>query len=210
MKPRIIVLAGLLLAIVAAAPPLKAQTLTQADRDLLAAHLEKTRKALIDATAGLSAAQWNFKPAPERWSVAECVEHLALSEDRIFQLVTERMLKSPAEPEKKEATKGKEDLILKVIPDRSQKFQAPEPLLPHGKWATPEETLRHFRESRAHSIEYVKITQDDLHGHFFDHPVAKTLDGYQWLLLMSAHTQRHTAQLLEVKANPDFPTGTRP
>jgi hypothetical protein len=210
MKPRIIALAGLLLAIVAAAPPLEAQTLTQDDRDRLVAHLEKTRKALIDATAGLSAAQWNFKQAPDHWSVAECVEHLALSEDLIFQLVTERMLKSPPEPEKKEATKGKEDLILKVIPDRSQKFQAPEPLVPRGKWATPEEALRHFREGRAHSIEYVKTTQDDLRAHFFDHPVAKTLDGYQWLLLMSAHTQRHTAQLLEVKANPDFPTGTRP
>lgn len=210
MKPRMIALAGPLLAIVATAPPLKAQTLTQDDRDRLVAHLEKTRKALADATAGLSAAQWNFKPAPDRWSVAECVEHLALSEDLIFQRVTERMLKSPAEPERKEATKGKEDLILKVIPDRSQKFQAPEPLVPRGKWATPEEALRHFRESRAHSIEYVKTTQDDLRGHFFDHPVVKTLDGYQWLLLMSAHTQRHTAQLLEVKANPDFPTGVRP
>jgi hypothetical protein len=51
----------------------------------------------------------------------------------------------------------------------------------------------------------VRDTQDDLRGHFFDHPVLKTLDTYQWILLLSAHSQRHTAQLNEVKANPNFP-----
>jgi hypothetical protein len=35
--------------------------------------------------------------------------------------------------------------------------------------------------------------------------VAKLLDGYQWLLLLSAHTERHTAQIAEVKAHTGFP-----
>ena len=49
--------------------------------------------------------------------------------------------------------------------------------------------------------------QDDLRDHFADHPVPAigTLDAYQWVLLISGHTRRHTLQILEVKADPNFP-----
>jgi hypothetical protein len=30
-------------------------------------------------------------------------------------------------------------------------------------------------------------------------------DGYQWLLAVASHTTRHTGQILEVKAHPNFP-----
>src|SRR5438132_237686 len=58
-----------------------AQSLTQADRDRAIKYLESTRQGVQDATAGLSPAQWNFKPAPDRWSVAEVTEHIAAAED---------------------------------------------------------------------------------------------------------------------------------
>ncbi len=54
-----------------------AQSLTQADRDKGLQYLESTRRGVVNATEGLSAAQWNFKAAPDRWSVAECMEHIA-------------------------------------------------------------------------------------------------------------------------------------
>jgi hypothetical protein len=31
------------------------------------------------------------------------------------------------------------------------------------------------------------------------------LDGYEWLLFIGAHSERHTKQILEVKADPNFP-----
>jgi hypothetical protein len=31
------------------------------------------------------------------------------------------------------------------------------------------------------------------------------MDAYQWLLLLAAHSARHTAQILEVEANPGYP-----
>jgi hypothetical protein len=31
------------------------------------------------------------------------------------------------------------------------------------------------------------------------------MDAYQWLLLLAAHTERHTAQIEEIKADPKFP-----
>lgn len=199
---RIVLLTVILLLAVSVA---SAQTLTQAERDRASKHLEGTRKMFLDATAGLTPEQWEFKPAPERWSLAECAEHIAVSEDFIMQLIKERILPAPATPEQKEAAKGKDDQVLRMIPDRSQKFQAPEMLQPTRRFATTDELVKHFKESRGRSLEYVKTSQDDLRGHFFDHPVMKTLDAYQWVLLMSAHTERHVKQMLEVKEDPNFP-----
>ena len=45
-----------------------AQSLSQADRDKAFSYLESTRQGVIDATKGLSPAQWNFKAGPDRWS----------------------------------------------------------------------------------------------------------------------------------------------
>ncbi len=194
--------AVLLLAAAATAP-----MLTSDERDRAVAEFEGSRKMFLDATKGLSPEQWNFKSAPERWSVAECAEHIALSEGFIFGLVTERVLKSPATPEKRDAVKGKDELIVKMLQDRSHKATAPEPIDPRKNPMAPEDSVKLFLDSRAKTIDFIKTTQEDLRDHFFDHPVPAigTLDGYQWLLLISGHTRRHTLQILEVKADPNFP-----
>ena len=184
------------------------QTLTQEERDHGIAELEGSKQAFLDATKGLSAAQWNFKSAPDRWSIAECSEHIALSDGYIFGLVSEKIMKSPANPEKREAAKGKDELIVQMMQNRTYKAKAPEPIDPskHGVM-TPEESVKLFLDTRAHTIEYVKTTQEDLRDHLFDHPVPAigTLDAYQWIMLISGHTRRHTLQILEVKADPNFP-----
>ncbi|HLJ89732.1 MAG TPA: DinB family protein [Candidatus Angelobacter sp.] len=184
-----------------------ADTLGNADREKAIAELEGSRKAFLDATKGLSPAQWNFKAAPNRWSIAECADHIALSEGFIFGVITDRILKSPAAPEKRESVKGKDEAILKIMQDRSFKATAPEPIDPTKTPMSAEESVKKFLDGRSHTIEFVKSTQDDLRNHFADHPVPAigTLDAYQWILLLSGHTRRHTLQILEVKADPNFP-----
>jgi len=103
-------------------------TLSQAERDHAVGELESSKKAFLEATSGLSQAQWNFKAAPDRWSVAECAEHIAVTEALVMNLVTEQALKGPAEPEKRDLVKGKEETILHAALDRSTKFKAPEPI----------------------------------------------------------------------------------
>ena len=202
MKIAVLLAAAVLMTAAAEAP-----TLTQAERDKAIAEFEGSRQAFLDATKGLSPEQWNFKPAPERWSVAECAEHIALSEGFLFGLVSEKIMKSPAAPEKREAAKGKDELVMKFVLDRTQKAKAPEPVDPAKHPMTPEESLKVFSESRARSIEYIKTTQEDLRDHFYDlpAPTVGTLDAYQWLLFLSGHSRRHTAQILEVKGDPKFP-----
>ena len=198
-------LSAVLLAGVAVAP-VEAQALNKAERERLVKHLQDTRKALQKETKGLTPEQWNFKAAPDRWSVAECLEHITLSEDLIFGTVNDKIMKTPAQPEKYNAAtaQAKDDQIVKALPDRSQKFQAPEPLKPSGKWASPAETWKHFEASRKTTIAYAK-KQADLRAHFMDSPLIKDMDAYEWLLFLSAHSERHTAQIREVKADANFP-----
>ena len=194
-----------LFTLLGATVPVFAGTLTDEERERGMSELHATRKLFLDSVAGLSAAQWNFKPAPDVWSVAECAEHIAISEDRLFELITQQLMKAPAEPDKKAEAAGKDEVILEKVIDRSQKFQAPEMLRPTHQFATQQALLDHFKESRDRTIAYVEKTEDDLRAHFVPHRVLQLLDGYQWVLLISAHSHRHTLQIEEVKANPNFP-----
>ena len=180
-------------------------TLTPQEREAALKQFETSRDNFLKSISGLSQKQWTFKPGPDRWSVAEVAEHITVSESAIFSLVQKQVMTSPAAPEKRDQVKGKDEMILQRVPDRSHKAQAPEFLRPTGRWATEAELAKTFEDSRGATMEYVRTTNDDLRDHFFDHPVFGTLDGYQWLLLISAHSARHTAQIEEVKTDPNFP-----
>ena len=180
-------------------------TLTPEERESALKSFQTTRDNFLKSIAGLSQKQWTFKPGPDRWSVAEVAEHITVSESSLSGLVEQKIMMSPAAPEKREQVKGKDEMILQRVPDRSHKAQAPEFLRPTGRWTTEADLTKAFEESRKATIDYIRTTNDDLRDHFFDHPVFGTLDGYQWLLLISSHSARHTAQIEEVKADPNFP-----
>lgn len=178
------------------------QTLTQADREKGVQYLQQTRDGVVAAVKGLSDAQMKFKPAPDRWSVAETLEHIALAEDFIFQNVTDNVMKAPAGAAGRDTAKVDAG-VLAMIPDRNHKAQAPPPLVPTGRW-TPADTLDHFLKSRAKTIEFLQSTPD-LREHVTDSPLGQPLDAYEWILFIGAHSERHTKQIFEVKADPHFP-----
>ena len=185
-----------------AAAALGAQPLTQHDRDYALSQLHASRRVFLDAIAGLTPEQWKFKPAPDRWSIAECAEHVALSEELMFERV-QRMLKGPASPGQTSAVK--DDELMKGWLDRSQKAQAAGATQPTGRWATPARLAEHFKQRRERTLEYVRTTQDPLRSHFGAGVAAGKLDAYQWLLGIAGHTERHVLQINEVKADPGYP-----
>ena len=188
-----------------AAAPAPATTLSAEERESALKSLQATHDGFLKSIAGLSEKQWRFKPAPERWSVAEVSEHIAVSESMIFGMVQKQVMASPAAPEKRAEVAGKDETILKMVPDRSHKAQAPEFLKPTNRWATEADLTKAFEDSRKATMDYVRTTNDDLRDHFGPHPLLGPLDGYQWILLISAHSERHTKQIEEVKADPNFP-----
>jgi DinB superfamily len=206
MRMRKALVGGLAIVLtVCCAEMVRAQDVSQADKDRALAYLESTKKGVVDATKGLSDAQWNFKPAPDRWSIAEVMEHLAAAEDMIRGMDQEQVMKTPAIPPRDPAELQKIDAgVMAQVPDRSHKISAPEPLKPTNRFGSPVDAEKHFVESRAVTEEYLKTTPD-LRAHATDSPMGVKLDGYEWVLLIAAHSERHTKQMLEVKADPNFP-----
>jgi DinB superfamily len=189
----------LLLACVGAA---RAQELTQTDRDKAVQYLESTKKDVLDATKDLSPAQWNFKPAPDRWSIAECMEHIAAAEDYIRGAIVEKIMFAPAAPGRD--TAAIDAAIIENVPARKTKAQAPEPIKPTNRFGSPQGAIDHFVESRAKTEEFVKTTPG-LRDHAADSPAGGKWDAYEFVLLIAAHSERHTNQIKEVKADPNYP-----
>jgi len=166
-------------------------------------HLQNTHAKFLASIDGLSAPQLAFKSAPTRWSIAEVAEHIASAEDFLMTMVQDQVMKAPARTEQVNL-KEIDDFILQAITDRTNKIQAPEPLIPRNRFGSIEASRDHFQASRARTIAFLKATKD-LREHAVDSPLGKKLDAYQWLLFISAHSERHTKQIEEVKADPNFP-----
>src|SRR6266571_6432599 len=181
-----------------------AKSLTQEERDKAVAELESSHQAFLDVTRELSLVQWNFKPGPDRWSVAECAEHIALSENFLFRIVTDRVIKTPAISDERDFSK--DDLIAAILQERSQKATSPEPIDPTKRPTSPQASIEQFSASRMRTIEFMKTTSSDLRHHVVVHPDPKisVLDAYQCILVISGHMRRHILQILEVRTHPNF------
>jgi DinB superfamily len=179
-------------------PELTADQIDRASR-----YLTETRDALVETTTDLSPSQWDYKPAPDRWSIAEIVEHVTLVETRIHAIV-ERMSDAP-EPAPGWEPAAVDDFIIAQVPDRSSKSQAPGPICPTQRWSGPE-ALEQFLEKREQTTRL--LASSPLRGRVLPHPVLGPWDGYQWLLAAAAHSARHTEQIREVKACQHFPEVT--
>jgi hypothetical protein len=167
-------------------------------------HLERTQAAFLAAIDGLSEAQWRFTPALDRWSIAQIAEHVTLAERTTGRLLTTRLAEAPPPtlpypPEQRRAR------LLRAVPDRSRRAQAPERIRPSGKWATLAETRDAFITARAALIAIAQGNDPALAGHVLPHPFLGDLDGHEWLLFTSLHLQRHTSQIDEVKQDRGYP-----
>lgn len=179
-------------------------TLTDAERKYALNLLAETRGNLLKKVKGLSVEQLNFKADPTRWSIAECVEHIAISESNIFGFA-QMGLKEPADPSKRSEIKVTDDGIINMIADRTNRVKTQEAFEPTGKFGSFDATLSEFKTKRDSNINYIKTTSDDLRNHYNDFPFGK-IDTYQTILFMAAHSKRHTDQIEEVMKNPNFPT----
>lgn len=180
--------------------------ITDAERKAAVDYLKTTQSDLLESIKGLTPEQLNFKSGPESWSIAECVEHIAVSETNLFGMI-EGTLKEATNPGKRSEVKITDAGVFSAIADRSYKVKTQEPFKPTGKFGSHEATVKEFLAKRKSNIEYVKATNEDLRNHFFTFPVAAlgTVDSYQLFIFMAGHSKRHTMQIEEVKSNPDFP-----
>jgi hypothetical protein len=178
--------------------------ITDTERQKALDLLVRSRQALLDAVEGVTEQQARWKPAPERWSILEYVEHLAVSDDALVQLV-ERALQSPARPETDDERRAREQKI-RATPIPRGVNRAPESLKPSARFGSLAEAMAEFLAARERTVEYTRSTQEDLRSHFAPHTVLGPLDGYQWLVGNARHAESHAGHIREIRSLDGFPS----
>ena len=178
--------------------------ITDNERKTAAELLSQTEQGVFNSLLGMSDAQLNFKPAPDRWSIADCIKHIAVTEQMLWQM-TDAALKQTANPEKRSAIKATDEQVVQMIESRAQKVKTAPAMEPQNTpFKSTADALASFRDAREKLIQFVKTTDADLRNHVVTFP-AGSFDGYQMILFIGAHSNRHTQQMEEVKADPNFP-----
>jgi len=172
-------------------------------------HLEQTFLLVVGATKGLSAAQWEFKPSAEGWSIAQALEHIVSVQEIVIRRVGEALPSAPPPPARD--AEEVDAIVIHQFTGRLKKFKGPEMLMPVGRW-TPAEALDRFLANSA-TLAQLLESASGLRSHALDAPPLKAvtegrhqvMDGYQWILTAGSHSIRHVKQILEVKAHAGFP-----
>jgi len=147
---------------------------------------------------------------PDRWSIAQNFEHMVVVEELVLGPIREQLAQAPP-PAGSVDCRTIDALIFDKVPDRSIRVKAPEMLEPTGGYireALVERLLRNYDQLaryvetpglRDHAVESapLKVITNGAYTH---------MDAYQWALTAAAHDERHVCQIIELKADPNYPS----
>lgn len=158
----------------------------------VARQLESARTEMIALVNSLTEEQARTRPAPERWSVLECLEHVCYVERQFLRMVRESEAGRPAE---RDATK--EAALMENVTDRSNRRTAPETVHPFGRYQSISEAVQDFNAVRDETLRFASEEGVNLLSRSARNRVFGPLNGVETLLLIGCHGRRHTAQMRE-------------
>lgn len=177
--------------------------ITDRERETALALLARSRTAVLKAVEGVTDDQARWRPAPERWSILDYIEHLAVSDDALVALV-KQSLDSPAHAETEEERKAREQKLRETAIPRGVN-KAPPHLKPVARFDSLADAVAAFLAARERTVEFAQSTTEDLRSHFTAHPVLGKMDGYQWLCGNARHAESHAAHVVEIRGMAEFP-----
>jgi hypothetical protein len=163
----------------------------------LLTYLDEQRSVLKSAFESVPAEMRDRPPAPERWSAANIVEHLAIVETRISKLLSEHIEEARAGLSAETNTGPILPTIdYKRMYDRSTRVKAPEVAIPTGLDAASAWTAL---ENAGSLMRAVLVANDGLALSSVTHPHPRfgMLSVYEWVAFMGAHEVRHAEQIRE-------------
>ena len=165
-------------------------------------HLDSTRASLLTAANEIPESSRDQRPATDRWSVAEVLQHLAMVERRVTGVLKEKLA------EARNGGLGTDAESTPLVPtfdwaalnDRSAPLSAPEGAIPE-RGVTAVKALTELSASRSALRELViGADGEDLSAVVAPHRRFGPLDAYQWLLFVGWHEGRHADQVREAGA----------
>ena len=164
-----------------------------------------TRTALEDEVRGLTDGQLGFRPAADRWSIGEILDHLCLSERSITRTVS-RLFQQAA---------GLSQIWIAVDGDPfdaaiDRDLYARPAAAPDSVRPSPERPLElllgDLVESRERFEEVARRVDGKAVGPVqLPHFQLGPLHLFQWLAVEGAHEAKHLAAIRRIKADPHFP-----
>ena len=162
--------------------------------------------------AGLSEAQLNWKPAPDQWSIAQCLDHLTLAEEKFEPYFTaaiargrERWPVSGAVPYRPTRLGGW--LSRQVAPEATRKVSAPRVFQP-SEASEIHDALDRFLKQQEGFLRFVREAEGlDYNKTRLRSPVTPLMryslaDAF---VITAVHCRRHLAQARRVREAPGFP-----
>lgn len=187
--------------------PLLAQekaTWTAEDRKYLLENMIRTRDMLVKETQGLSKQQWAFKESPDRWSINQVVEHIAIWELLLDHEVS-RALRDGPKPEIAKTARPDSvvvSFIMEEKPHISTEYTKPYTYtLPSGSNQL-ENNVAWFLKLRNESIAYIENATENLRIYNL---VPGSPNLHQRFITMFGHCERHLRQIRKIKNHPNYP-----
>lgn len=173
---------------------------------------EKNNATASQLVQGLTEEQLNWKPDAKQWSIAQCLEHLAVTSRQFNgyfnQLIEGARLKWPtngAIPYRPSLVGGW--LIKQVVPETTRKVSAPKVFKPSDS-SSIQDALGLFLKQQEEFVRFVRESEGvDYNRARLRSPVTPLMryslaDAF---VVTIVHGYRHLAQANRVKAMPNFP-----
>lgn len=163
-------------------------------------YLDQQHVTLVSTVATIPPSRVAEPPAPDRWSVAQVLEHLVLIEQNITKLLAKLLA------EAKERGLGAETDASPVLPridtalmaDRSHRVTSPGVFIPTTT-RSADAILGDLDHARREFKQVVMMGDGLALGEIvYPHRVLGPLDMYAWIAFTGAHMGRHTDQIREV------------
>lgn len=174
---------------------------TEADRKYTVDNLKRTRDELARETENLSDAQWHFRESPDRWSIAEVVEHLAL-----WEIIWAREIgigsRNTPQPDLIKTTQPDSyyhEFIMEEKAHISPDFSRPTGFI-RGK-----DNLTFFTRLRDQNIAFAEKTDADMRASFELTATKSPRNLHQVYIYQWGHVDRHMRQIRTIKVHPDYP-----
>jgi hypothetical protein len=180
----------------------------------IVAEAKENSVAARTLVANLTEAQLNWKPAAEQWSIAQCLEHLAVATkgfEKYFTAALEQARKNTlvtSPPKYKPSFMGGW-LAKQVSPEAVRKLPAPKIFRP-GNLSDIQGSLESFLSEQDRFLDFVLRSEGiDYNKTRLRSPVTPLMryslaDAFVITVL---HGQRHLGQARRVREMPQFPRG---
>jgi hypothetical protein len=185
--------------------PQLAQRWTEEDRKYLLENLIRSRDELLKETKGLSKKQWSFKESPDRWSINEVVEHIAIFELIFDREIAKGMAGKPRPEFNKDVRPDSTYLgfIMEENPHITTEYTKPFTFSVPMGLNDMANNLAWFIKMRNESVEFVRSTTEDLRLYYRYNTGSTNI--HQTFIYVFGHVDRHLRQIKKIKQHPAYP-----